>query len=138
MTDFTINAQLVLNALHLAVDGSNIPLAQVEQFIDRAIATVENELNVTLGEMSGDEGSKTINVDKKYEPVIVTLAAIHCVCYMTSGSAVGLNFSLGDINVSVLSNAPPLSTLENQLILGLEGLKRRASDIPFVVGEAES
>lgn len=136
MVNFTINALVVLNTLHLAEDGSNVPLAQVERFIDRAIATIETELAVTIGEMTGDAESKTIDVDKKYEPVIVALAAIHCLCYMTGGSAVGLNFSLGDVAVSVLSRAPPLSVLEMQLTDGLKALKRGA-DIPFIVGEAE-
>lgn len=134
MVNFTIDAPVVLNTLHLAEDGSDIPLAQVERFIDRAIATVENFLGVTIGEMSGDEGEQSIDVDKKYEPVIVALAAIHCVCYMTGGSAVGLNFSLGDVSVSVLSRAPPLYVLETQVTEELKALKSGEGDIAFVVG----
>jgi len=46
---------------------------------------------------------------------ITVLAAIYAVCYLTGGSAVGLSFSVGDQNVSVLGKAPPLDVLQAEL-----------------------
>ena len=43
---------------------------------------------------------------------------------MTGGSDVGLSFSIGDQNVSVLSNAPPLDVLQTELERILNGLKQ--------------
>lgn len=138
LVNFTIDAPVVLNSIHLAVNGSDVPLAQVERFIDRAIVTIENYLDVTIGEMSGNEGEKTIDVDKKYEAVIVVLAAIHCICYLSGGSAVGFNFSLGDISVSQMSKAPPLDVLHAQLTEALEALKKKVGEIAFIVGQDTS
>jgi len=39
---------------------------------------------------------------------ITVLAAVYAICYLTGGSAVGLSFSIGDQNVSVLDKFPPL------------------------------
>ena len=52
------------------------------------------------------------------------MAAIYAICYLTGGSAVGLSFSIGDKNVSVLGNAPPLNVLEAELERILTHLKQ--------------
>jgi len=46
-----------------------------------------------------------------------------CICYLTGGSAVGLSFSVGGQNVSVLSKVPPLEVLPAQLERILNGIK---------------
>lgn len=43
---------------------------------------------------------------------------------MTGGSTVGLNFSVGDQNVSVLDKAPPLDVLQSELERLLNGLRQ--------------
>ena len=55
---------------------------------------------------------------------ITILAAIYAICYLTGGSAVGLNFSIGDQNVTVLDKAPPLNVLQTELDRILNGLKQ--------------
>jgi len=55
---------------------------------------------------------------------ITLLAAIYAICYLTGGSAVGLNFSIGDQNVTVLDKAPPLNVLQTELDRILNGLKQ--------------
>ena len=61
---------------------------------------------------------------------ITVLAAVYAICYLTGGSAVGLSFTVGDQNVSVANNAPPLVVLQQELERILSGLK------PPVVGSA--
>jgi len=60
------------------------------------------------------------NAEKEF---ITVLAAIYAIRYLTGGSAVGLNFPVGDQNVSMLSNAPPLDVLRSELARMLESLK---------------
>jgi hypothetical protein len=43
---------------------------------------------------------------------------------LTGGSAVGLNFSVHDQNVSILNKAPPLDVLQAELERILNGLKK--------------
>ena len=121
MANVTIDAERVLNRINLT--DKEIPKAKVETLIDDAITTIENELGVTIGELSGDAGSKSISVDKKYAPVITNLSAIYCICFATGGSAVGLTFNVGDVNISADSNVPPLDILwrEVERALGRDG-----------------
>lgn len=129
MVNVTINATRVLDRLKLTT--TEIPADKVEVFIDDAITAIEQETGATLGELAGDAGSKSLEVLKKYAPVITNLSAIYCICYMTGGSAVGLSYSVGGLSVSVLSGAPPLSVLEREVQKSLNQLK----DIAFVIGE---
>jgi hypothetical protein len=83
--------------------------------IKRAEVTLELELGE---EIDSDECT---DAEKEF---ITVLASIHAVCYLTGGGAVGLNFSVGDQNVSVVNNAPPLDVLRTELERILEGLKK--------------
>ncbi|MEM2631361.1 MAG: hypothetical protein QXE00_02205 [Candidatus Bathyarchaeia archaeon] len=96
------------------VSPSDIPDSKVAKMIKRAAVTVGLEL--------GKEIDYNNCTDAEKEAITV-LAAIYAVCYLTGGSAVGLSFSLGDKNVSVLKDAPPLSVLQAELERILEGLK---------------
>lgn len=92
----------------------DVPDAKVLKMIKRAEVTLELELGKEI-----DYADCTDN-EKEF---IVVLAAVCAICYLTGGSAVGLSFSVGDQNVSVLGKVPPLDVLQAELERMLSGLK---------------
>ena len=106
MATQTIDAQSILDRLNLT--ESDISKVKVEPLIDDAIAAVENECNVAIGELSGDAGSKSIVVDKKYAPVIKDLSAIYVLCHISGGTATGMTFNMGSLDADVLDRVPCL------------------------------
>ena len=103
----------VRDVINLSV--ADIPDAKINKMIKRAEVTLELEL-----EKEVDYASCT-DAEKEF---ITVLAVIYAVCYLTGGSAVGLSFSVGDQNVSVLSKVPPLEVLQFELSRILDRLKK--------------
>jgi len=99
----------------LNLSSADIPDDKIAKMIKRAEVTLELELGKEI-----DYGDCT----EAEKEAITVLAAIYAVCYLTGGSAVGLNFSVGDQNISVLNNAPPLDVLQKELERILESLKK--------------
>ena len=95
-----------------AVDISD---AKVLKMIKRAEVTLELELNKQIDYADCSEAEKEF---------ITVLAAVYAICYLTGGSAVGLSFSVGDQNISVLDKIPPLDVLQAELDRILNGLKQ--------------
>jgi len=100
----SVSADDVRDVINLA--SSDIPDTKVLKMIKRAEVTLELETGELL------DYSNCTDAEKEF---ITILAAIYAVCYLTGGSAVGLSFSVGDQNVSVLSKAPPLEVLQAEL-----------------------
>jgi len=96
------------------ISSSDIPDAKVLKMLKRAEVTLELELGKEINYQNCTDAEKEF---------ITILAAIYSICYLTGGSAVGLSFSVGDQNVSVLSNAPPIDVLRAELQRMLERLK---------------
>jgi len=96
------------------VTSAEVPDAKVLKMIKRAEVTLELETNREI-----DSGNCT-DAEKEF---ITVLAAVYAICYLTGGSAVGLSFSVGDQNVSVLSKAPPLDVLQTELERMLKKLR---------------
>jgi hypothetical protein len=103
------------------VSEADIPDAKLQKMVKRAEVTLELELGKEI------EYSDCTEAEKEF---ITVLAAVYVICYLTGGSAVGLSFTVGDQNVSVANNAPPLAVLQQELEWILSGLK------PPVVGSA--
>jgi len=99
------------------VTSAEVPDAKVLKMIKRAEVTLELETNREI-----DSGNCT-DSEKEF---ITVLAAVYAICYLTGGSAVGLSFSVGDQNVSVLSKAPPLDVLQTELERMLKKLRGTA------------
>jgi len=97
------------------VSSAEVPDAKVLKMIKRAEVTLELETGKEI------DYSNCIDAEKEF---ITILAAVYAICYLTGGSAVGLTFSVGDQNVSVLGNAPPLDVLQAELERILNGLKQ--------------
>lgn len=98
----------------LNLSAVDIPDAKISKMIKRAEVTLELELDTEI------DYNNCTDAQKEF---ITVLAAIYAICYSTGGSAVGLNFSVGDQNVSVLSNVPPLDVLQSEAERILQKLK---------------
>ncbi|MEM3596508.1 MAG: hypothetical protein QXJ53_00015 [Candidatus Bathyarchaeia archaeon] len=96
------------------VSPSDIPDSKIVKMIKRAEVTLELELGKEIDSENCAEAEREF---------ITILAAIYAICYLTGGSAVGLSFSVGDQNVSVLDKAPPLNVLQSELERILSSLK---------------
>jgi hypothetical protein len=88
------------------VSSAEVPDAKVLKMIKRAEVTLELETGREI------DYSSCTDAEKEF---ITVLSAIYAICYLTGGSAVGLSFSVGDQNVSVLGKAPPLDVLQAEL-----------------------
>ena len=105
---------------------AEVPDAKILKMLKRAEVALELELGKEIDYQNCTDSEKEF---------ITVLAAIYSICYLSGGSAVGLSFSVGDQNVSVLSNAPPLDVLRSELQRMLERLKgnRKASFKPTLL-----
>ena len=97
------------------VSDADIPDVKLQKMVKRAEVTLELELGKEI------DYNDCTDAEKEF---ITLLAAVYAVCYLTGGSAVGLSFSVGDQNVSVLDKAPPLSILQQELERILAALKQ--------------
>jgi hypothetical protein len=97
------------------INSADIPNDKLQKMVNRAATTLSLELGRQIDPDDCAEAEKEF---------ITLLAAVYAVCYLTGGSAVGLNFSVGDQNVTVASSAPPLTILQQELERILGSLKK--------------
>ena len=97
------------------VSSAEVPDVKVLKTIKRAEVTLELETGKEI------DYSNCTDSEKEF---ITVLAAIYAICYLTGGSAVGLSFSVGDQNVSVLSKSPPLDVLQFELSRMLDRIRQ--------------
>ena len=97
------------------VSAADVPDAKLQKMVKRAEVTLELELGREIDYNDCTEAEKEF---------ITLLAAIYAICYLTGGSAVGLSFTVGDQNVSVMDKAPPLAVLQQELERILNALKQ--------------
>ena len=103
----------VRDAINLST--ADVPDEKLQKMVKRAEVTLELELGKEI------DYNDCTDAEKEF---ITLLAAVYAVCYLTGGSAVGLSFSVGDQNVSVLDKSPPLSVLQQELERILAALKQ--------------
>jgi hypothetical protein len=108
-----VTAEDVRDTINLT--DTDIPDTKIQKMIIRAEVTLELELGKEIDYTDCSDAEKEF---------ITVLAAVYAICYLTGGSAVGLRFSVGDQDVSVLSNAPPLDVLRAELERMLSSLKQ--------------
>ena len=96
------------------ITAADIPDAIILKMIKRAEVTLELELGREIDYQDCSDAEKEF---------ITILAAIYAICYLTGGYAVGLSFKVGDQNISVLQNIPPLDVLRAELDRILERLR---------------
>jgi hypothetical protein len=97
------------------VNAADVPDVKLQKMVKRAEVTLELELGREIDYNDCSEAEKEF---------ITLLAAVYAICYLTGGSAVGLSFTVGDQNVSVMDKAPPLAVLQQELERILNGLKQ--------------
>jgi hypothetical protein len=97
------------------VSSTDIPDEKLQKMVNRAATTLALELNKPI------DTTACTDAEKEF---ITLLSAVYAICYLTGGSAVGLNFSVGDHNFSVASNAPPLTVLQAEVERLLGSLKK--------------
>jgi hypothetical protein len=107
----SVSAEDVRDALNLK--DSDISDVRVLKMIKRAEVTLELELSADIDYQNCTDAQKE---------AITLLAAIYAVCYLTGGSAVGLNFSVGDMSSSN-SALPSLTVLQTEFERVLASLK---------------
>jgi hypothetical protein len=108
----SVSAEDVRDVLN--VDSSDISDAKILKMLKRAAVTLGLELSLEINYTDCTEAQKE---------AITLLAALYIVCFLNGGSAVGLNFSVGDLNVSNTSNLPALEVLTNEFERVLGKLK---------------
>lgn len=81
--------------------------------ICRAQVTLELELSADIDYR---------NCTTAQKEAITVLAALYAVCFLTGGSAMGLNFTVGDLTTST-SALPNLTLLQSQFERILDSLK---------------
>jgi hypothetical protein len=96
------------------ISSADIPDDRILKMVKRAEVTLELELGKEI------DCNDCTEAEKEF---VTVLAAVYAICYLTGGSAVGLNFSVGDQNVSVAGKAPPLDVLQAEVERILDGLK---------------
>ena len=107
----SVSAEDVRDALNLK--DSDISDAKVLKMIKRAEVTLELELSADIDYQNCTDAQKE---------AITLLAAIYAICYLTGGSAIGLNFSVGDLSSSN-SSLPSLTVLQTEFERILASLK---------------
>jgi hypothetical protein len=107
----SVSAEDIRDALNLK--DSDISDVKVLKMIKRAEVTLELELSADIDYQNCTDAQKE---------AITLLAAIYAVCYLTGGSAVGLNFSVGDLTSSN-SSLPSLTVLQTEFERVLTSLK---------------
>jgi hypothetical protein len=101
----------VRDVLH--VSEADISDIKVLKMIKRAEVTLTLEVSEIVDYSNCSEAQKE---------AITLLAAIYAVCYLTGGSAIGLNFSVGDLTSST-STSPSLTVLQTEFERILASLK---------------
>ncbi len=98
----------------LNVGASEIAEPKVQKMIKRASVTIGLEISTTIDSDNCTDAQKE---------AITDLAAIYALCFLSGGSAVGLNFSLGDLSTSQSSKVPSLDVLQGEFSRLLDKLK---------------
>ncbi len=96
------------------ITSAEVSDTKVLKMIKRAEIILELETSREI------DHSNCADAEKEF---ITVLAAVYVICHLTGGSAVGLSFSVGDQNVSVLGKVPPLDVLQSELQRMLEKIR---------------
>ena len=108
----SVSAEDVRDILNIKI--SDISDAKVLKMIKRAEVILELELSADIDYQNCTDAQKE---------AITFLAAIYAVCYLTGGSAIGLNFSIGDLTSST-SALPSLAVLQSEFERIIGSLKK--------------
>jgi len=107
-------------------ETTDIDNTQVDLFLDEAVAILSHAIGVTLDKTDCTELQAN---------ALRNLASLYCYCWVTGGSATGLNFSIGDINISE-SSQKTFEFIKASVEEFIKTNKEKA--IPFVVAQDDA
>jgi hypothetical protein len=108
----SVTAEDIRDVLHLG--DADIADVKILKMVKRAQVTLSLELSQPIDALNCTDAQKE---------AITLLAAIYAICYLTGGSSVGLNFSIGDLTTSTASSLPSLDVLQSEFSRILDSLK---------------
>ena len=100
----SVTSDMIRSRLNLTVE--DVDDNRVNEMIQDAAATISLEIGRSIDYSNCSEGEAT---------AVKNLAAIYLICHISGGSATGLNFSVGDLQVDALSKAPSVEILYREL-----------------------
>lgn len=100
----SVTVDMVRDRLNLTV--ADVDDAKVVEMIKDATATIALETGLPIDYKNCSEAEAA---------AIKNLAAIYLLCYLSGGSATGLNFSIGELRVDALNKAPSVDILYHEL-----------------------
>ncbi|MEM2102340.1 MAG: hypothetical protein QXM22_02360 [Candidatus Bathyarchaeia archaeon] len=100
----SVTADMVRSRLNLTVE--DVDDDKVNGMIQDATATIALEVGRSIDHTNCSEVEAT---------AIKNLAAIYLICHLSSGSATGLNFSVGDLRIDGSDKAPSVEILYREL-----------------------
>ena len=109
----SVSPDSVRNLVNLTAD--DVADDKVTEFLSQAAGEISLETGLTIDYTDCTEAEAA---------AVRLLAALYCLCHVTGGSAVGFNFSLGDIRADVSNNLPPVEVLKSRLEWLIENLKQ--------------
>lgn len=102
---------------------ADVPAVNMEKIIDRAIRWISLISGVTISTMTGTAGSKTVTLTDYERPIVEALTALYSIAYITGGSAVGINISMGEFKREKVRDLP-IKLMTEQVEEGILALKR--------------
>jgi len=116
----TITAQDILDENNYT--ESDISKAKVEALIDNAINYINLETGLSISNMSGSSGSKSVTVTSGQAPIVKALASLYVRAYVDHGPEA----AVGGMNVNVVNDDPQLALLRSIVDRGIMLLRSRS------------
>ena len=101
---------------------SDISKAKVEALIDNAINYINLETGLSISNMSGSEGSKSVTVTSSQAPVVKALASLYVRAYVDHGPEA----AVGGMSSTVVNEDPQLALLRGVVERGVMLLRSRS------------
>ena len=129
-SDVAVTAQIVLDENNYTV--TDITLINLEKLIDNSINWINEQTNTAISALSGDAGSKTVNMDRNEATIVKSLSALLIRAYKDRGSA-----GIGGLSASSAISDPQYSLHSKIINDGLARLKSMSlTNIEYLIDDA--
>jgi len=117
----TITAQQILDETGYTA-ANHISLTNLEYLIDNAINYINSEAGLSISNLSGAAGSKTVTVTNAQAPIIKMLSKLFIRAYVDMGP----NVAVGGLAVSTLTSDPQYALFLPLITQGINRLRGRS------------